>query len=237
MKKQIIFSLFATILITLLWSKYGTEPLKPELRKGKPTTQTRSLNSGRVAQIEATQFKVEAPLPQRRPAAEPALNSLSEMSRTLFAYTRPGIPLKDLVSYLQRSKQEPQVGHDRNPYTGDMAIVRVKTPLPGTRYFHAQYFADSDGTSFVQHMSFEYKPGPEAMRQAIAAVKASFPGLGAPKTAKPDFIEWALPEGRTVWIKKMAAEDLADDPYNAYGPRDIGTIRVAIESDVHGHEG
>ena len=32
---------------------------------------------------------------------------------------------------------------------------------------------------------------------------------------------------------KMDADDLRDDPFNAYGPGDVGTVRVAIEAEIH----
>ena len=34
----------------------------------------------------------------------------------------------------------------------------------------------------------------------------------------------------------MNLEDLKDDPFNAYTQNDVGTIRMAIEMEIHGEE-
>lgn len=165
------------------------------------------------------------------------LESLEDMSRTLFQFTRPESRLVDLVQYLESSRQQPQVTHDSNPDTGEMVIVRTRSPLPGTRYFHAQYFSDENNKSFVQHMSFEFKPGPTAMNDALNAVENAFPNLPDPKVRKGDFIQWEVPGGYVLWIQKMKSQDLQDDPFNAYTEKDVGTIRVAMELEIHGeHE-
>jgi hypothetical protein len=157
--------------------------------------------------------------------------SLQGMARILYTFTRPDSRLKDLVSVLH--DQDPVVAHDANPYTGEMAIVRTRRPLPGTRYFHAQFFSDEKSDSFVQHMSFEYKPGPEAMSDAVMAVQDAF-HLGAPETERDGYVRWNLDEGRILWVKRLEMDELREDPFNAYTPADVGTIRVAIEAEIHG---
>ncbi|NJL71061.1 MAG: hypothetical protein HC888_05310 [Candidatus Competibacteraceae bacterium] len=37
-----------------------------------------------------------------------------------------------------------------------------------------------------------------------------------------------------VWVKKMAKDDLQDDPFNSYTSADSGTVRVAVELEIHG---
>lgn len=164
------------------------------------------------------------------------LASLEDMSRTLFQFTRPDSRLADLVQYLDSSRQQPLVTHNSNPDSGDMVIVRTKSPLPGTRYFHAQYFSDENNNSFVQHMSFEFKPGPTAMNDAVSAVEKAFPDLPSPKIQNGNFVQWDVPGGYVLWIKKMQSNDLQDDPFNAYTDEDVGTVRVAMELEIHGDE-
>ncbi|MGZ5279548.1 MAG: hypothetical protein ACXWC9_06380 [Pseudobdellovibrionaceae bacterium] len=162
--------------------------------------------------------------------------SLEDMSRTLFQFTRPESRLSDLVQYLESSQQQPLVTQNSNPDTGDMVIVRTGNPLVGTRYFHAQYFADENQKGFVQHMSFEFKPGASAMNDAIDAVHKAFPDLPAPKSQNKDFVQWDIPGGYILWVKKMGNEDMQDDPFNAYSEEDIGTVRVAMELEIHGDQ-
>lgn len=158
---------------------------------------------------------------------------LQDMTQTLFQFTRPESQLRDLVDYLERNRQEPIIVRNSNPDTGEMVTVRTKSPLPGTRYFHAQYMTDENNKGFVQHMSFEYQPGPTAMNDAIAAVQNAFPNLAAPQSHKEDFIRWNLDEDYIVWIKRMGPKDLENDPFNAYTSEDVGTVRVAIELEIH----
>lgn len=162
--------------------------------------------------------------------------SLEEMTRTLSLYTQSNYNLPALVEYLKKSGEQPFVARDTNPYTGEMIIVRTKAPLPGTRYFHAQYFTSEDGQRTPQHMSFEIKPGPTALNDAAVAVEKAFTNLPRPSVKRPDFIQWDLDQDHIVWIKKMDTADLRDDPYNAYTAADSGTVRVAVELEIHDKE-
>lgn len=163
--------------------------------------------------------------------------SLDTMTKTLAAFARPGRSVQDLVSFLQRAQTEPRLIENRNEVTGGMMIVRTGHLFPGTRYFHAQFFESEKKGYFPQHMSFEFKPGPSSMPQAVESVRQSFQIQGKPTIANADFMQWNLGQGYVVWIKKMGVEDLSNNPFNAYTQADIGSIRVAVELNPHeGHE-
>jgi hypothetical protein len=192
-----------------------------------------------TSQSTPTSEKIESQtsaIVARNPILKTEKASLEDMSRTLFQFTQPESRLSDLVQYLESSQQQPIVAQNSNPDTGDMVIVRTRNPLPGTRYFHAQYFADENQKGFVQHMSFEFKPGASAMTDAVDAVHKAFPDLPAPKTQNKDFIQWDIPGGYILWVKKMGTDDMQDDPFNAYTEDDIGTVRVAMELEIHGND-
>ena len=210
-----------------------------QLRKVSALKNPESAVQASVAVVEKAK-----PASVQKPAVKPSipnqasrereLKSLTEMTDTLSEFSQGKMHLVDLVSELERTQQAPIVTRDANAYTGEMAIVRTKNPLPGTRYFHAQYFADEHNEPFVQHMSFEFKPGPSAMADALDAVKKSFPQLGSPTETRGDFVEWAIDEHHILWVKKMAQDDLKENPFNAYSSNDVGTIRVAYETEPHG---
>jgi hypothetical protein len=88
-------------------------------------------------------------------------------------------------------------------------------------------------------MSFEFRPSPEAMNQAIQAVREAFPNLGKPSNESRDFIQWDLDQhsdsGYVVWIKRLSEEDILDNPFNSYTHDDIGSIRIAVELAPEGH--
>lgn len=180
----------------------------------------------------------ENPSPNRtvKSDGQQEIASLENMARVLSLYSQPHYDLPALIEYLKKSGEEPFIAKDANPDTGEMIIVRTKAPLPGTRYFHAQYFTSETGRPMAQHISFEYKPGPTAMKDAASAVEKAFTNLSRPRIERPDFVQWDLDEDHIVWIKKMGEDDLRDDPFNAYTAADTGTVRVAIELEIHDKE-
>lgn len=162
------------------------------------------------------------------PATALELQSLKKMTDILALAIQPNAREADLLKALTDAKQEPSVAADNNPITGEMDIVRTQNPPAGTRYFHAQYFGAEKKEKFAQHLSFEFKPGPEAIKQAIAAVQASL-HVGAPEPTRENFYEWKLKDGYCAWVAPLAEKDLKNNPFNAYSPEDKGTIRVAVE--------
>ncbi|WP_127717896.1 hypothetical protein [Halobacteriovorax sp. HLS] len=159
--------------------------------------------------------------------------SLIQMSETLSLLANDNIDIEELKDNLTSKGLNLTIANDSNEHTGKMTIIRTQNTLPGTRYFHAQIFQDEEGNSFVQHMSFEYRPGIDAFEQAIATAKKYFNLNRDPDTSKDDFVSWSTKTGHVIWIKKMSKEDLENDPFNAYTDSDVGTIKVAKELEIH----
>lgn len=197
-------------------SDTANEPRAPISHKEDPNRPSPPLNAEESAKAQA---------------------SLKQMTQVLFDFTVQEKSLSDLMDSLTKGQHEPFQVSDKNPDTGEMIIVRTKSPLPGTRYFHAQYFVDEDNKPFAQHISFEYRPSPEAMEQAIAMVQATFPGLGAPMEEGRDFIQWELPHGYVVWVKRLNQQDISSNPFNAYTQGDIGSVRIAVEMNPESEGG
>ena len=162
-------------------------------------------------------------------AAQSSANNILEL---MTEQIRGKLGPKDLVKELDLLLLKPQVQADSNDL-GKMIIVRTERALPGTRYLHAQYFSNEAGEPEIQHMSFEIPPAPEAMKLGVSLVKSAFKELGEPALTRPNFVLWKAPNGFVVWVKRLSADELSEDPFNAYGPSDVGTIRIAIEHDIH----
>lgn len=163
------------------------------------------------------------------------VESLDKMTAILSEYTKKGVTLADLVKHLKETGQDPEAVSQSNPDTGEMVIVRTQKPLPGTRYFHAQVFRDGGDQDFIQHMSFEFRKGESSMERVIGALGESFSDLPQePQRRTGNFVSWAVRDGYILWVKRLEASDLEDNPFNAYTKEDLGTIRVALEVDVHG---
>ena len=199
-----------------------------------PVRKSTSVKSTAAPRKDNNQNEVEAKrTPSSADLTADELASLAKMTLTLFNFTQAESRLQDLLQFLEGSGQKPVVVNNSNADTGEMAIVRTASPLPGTRYFHAQYFSDAGEKGFVQHMSFELKSGPGAMTSAEVAVQNNFPNLPNPRRRTADYVQWDLPNGQILWIKKLATNDLKDNPFNAYTAGDLGTIRVAVELEIH----
>lgn len=240
----IAFAIAAALALVLRWLTVSEEPgvLPPPAPTAAATDSASAMadaaasDAGTGAQPPGTPAPVLAPRQGRLPLPAPNASALQSMVNLLAEFSRPDRSLDDLLAFLQGTKQDPLMAEDRNPYSGDMTMVRTKSPLQNTRYFHAQFFTDDQGRKFAQHISFEYKPGPHAMDNAIKAVQRAFPSLGEPSYENGEFRQWDVGNGYVVWVKRLGATDLEDNPFQTYGKEDLGTIRVALEQNPHDGE-
>lgn len=204
------------------------------IKSAKPVTVSDSGNKDKKA--PAKKYEKPKKLEDKPETEEQALAGFAEV---LSSFKDSPIDYEPLVEQLNQWQLVPKVAKNSNPYTGEMAIIRTDKTLPGTRYFHAQYFSDENGENHLQHMSFEFRPGPAAFNQAIKTVSEKFGLKGKPQYQKNDFASWNTDNGYIIWIKKMGPNDLEGDPFNAYSKDDVGTIRVAVELEIHegpGHD-
>lgn len=169
-------------------------------------------------------------------SSEDEQRNLESMVQVIFDYTQANRRMTELLTYLKNSGQRPFVNRNTNPYTGTLYMIRTQRPFPGTRYFHAQYFTDENGEPFVQHMSFEFRPGASSYQQAVQTLQSLYPHIGEPYVQVSDFTAWHLPDGLHAYVKVLSEEDIQDHPYNSYSPEDVGTVKVAIEIDIHSED-
>lgn len=200
---------------------------------GSPTTDSRSAGPTLSNATVDQDFSGPIDFKNRRPE----IRSLHIMTNLLAHALQPGFSLEDVVRTLRTNNQDPKVTTDNNGVTGDMTVIRTGNPYSGLRYFHAQYFSNGDGSQFVQHMSFEFRPGAQAMSEAIESIKKNFPGLGKPLYSEVNTVRWALPDGYMIEATRLDAEDIRqDDPYNTYDAADVGTIWIALQLDETEHD-
>lgn len=187
-----------------------------------------------VNRIDASQAQAYMKTP---PLSAVEKKSVETLLGTFFSHSRGKQSLNKMMQELTAAGLDPVVAKDFNPDTGKMLIIRTNEALPGTRYFHAQYFEDDDQNKepFRQHMSFEIRNSPDCMSVARKMVEARLgKKLGQPTRVRGD--EWAewKKGGESIWIQRLAAQDLSHDRFNARTGADIGTCRVAIEQ-IPGH--
>ena len=159
--------------------------------------------------------------------------SLLDLAEITSSFANREVDVDALKDTLTKRGLEVVSTVDSNPYTGSLTVIRTNNSLPGTRYFHAQVFTDENNKSFVQHMSYEYRPSENAFAEAVAAAKKTFGLTKVADVRKDGFYSWNTDDGYIIWIKRMEKEDLKNDPFNAYTDADIGTVRTAKELEIH----
>ncbi|OUR98761.1 hypothetical protein A9Q84_04940 [Halobacteriovorax marinus] len=159
--------------------------------------------------------------------------SLTSFNEVMSEFASKDLDLERFKETLVAKGLELVVANDKNPYTGNMTIIRTENSLPGTRYFHSQIFYAKDGSPFIQHMSFDYRASEKSFAEAVAAAKKQFKLNATPNVRKEGYYSWNTPDGYLVSVKRMTAEDLKNDPFNAYLKSDVGTIKVTKELEIH----
>ena len=114
-----------------------------------------------------------------------------------------------------------------------MKVIRSRINLPGTRYVHAQFFSGAKSKEYLQHFSFEIEPGMKRFEETKRLIQNSFELTSPPSYTSDEFISWEKGP-YTIWIKKLNQQDITEPhPFNAYSEKDKGSIRVAIELNIH----
>lgn len=169
---------------------------------------------------------------QAPPLSKAEVKSVKTLLSTFFKYQRGKDSLNKLIRELRMDGLDPVLARDFNPYTGKMLTIRTNEALEGTRYFHAQYFEDSDQNKepFRQHLSFEVRASSDGMQVVKKIVEDSLgKKLATPVRVRGDeWVEWKK-DGDSIWIKRIGADDLNNNPLNARSAEDIGSLRIAIE--------
>lgn len=239
----IIFILSGVLIFILLKKKMSISPssfavhslntknLKSPFSLGASSSAPQ--NSSRPKTSQKTLIP-EAPIPQRPKIA------IIRMTSLLKKYSSTTWSLDHVIRDLDDNSFRPHLLTDSNPYTGHLMVLRTESPLPGTRYFHGQYFLDKNNRPFLQHMSFDIQASPAGFEDAIGIVKNIFGKLPKPSLHKKDFIMWPWKNGYNIWVQKLSFDQLKGDPYNAYESADAGTIKIALEldtphADTHSH--
>ncbi len=142
---------------------------------------------------------------------------------------------RELITFFEEENLAPEMSVNSNEYTGTMMMIRTEKSMPGARYFHAQYMGDDPEHTFLQHFSYQFKPGPKSLERAIMSAEGTFPLANKKIHRDGDFITYDIgDDGKyELSIEKANWESLKDDPYNAHTKEDVGTIITRIELKIH----
>ncbi len=175
-------------------------------------------------------IKKEVFVPENK--EEESLHRINQQLAKVFEHKdRPS----ELISFFEQQQLSPEMMEDSNEYTGTMLMIRTKKGLPGTRYYHAQYMGDNKDNTLLQHMSYEFKPGPNSMARAIQSAESTYQLSNKKIHRDGDFITYDIGTEGTheLSIEKANWESLKNDPFNAHSKEDVGTVITRIELKVH----
>lgn len=114
----------------------------------------------------------------------------------------------------------------------EMYLLKNTKAIPGLRYFHGQVFKQ-DGKERLQHLSFEYPKGENSFNQAVSVVYENFVDKETPSVLTDEYALWELKSGHIVWVKKQSKEEVLENPIYPHDENDAGTIKIAIEEEIH----
>ncbi len=242
MKKIVVVSAALAALIVLLISQSDrlqkAREVAPALTKkadlSQNTSTTLASKKPQAADARPKTAKLKDPSQTESLLSDtPEDKALLSLVKGLREFSRQKKTSADVEGYLKGLGLSPMIKKDSNDTTGVMYLIRTKNKLPGTRYFHAQVFGDVGEDQFIQHVSFEFKPGPDSMQKAKEVVKSIFAIKKPPLSEKNDFVAWKIENDYEVWIKVLDQKDLQNNPFNAYTKADVGSVRVALEASIH----
>lgn len=244
MKKVLAFIILIAVGVFFLLNQKGDsenellEDVKPVTSVGNASDSQAEVKKKEKKPQPKTATEEKKEVAQEPPkTAEEGLARVHEKVAKLYAKKNGE---EELIEFFKENGLSPKVSRDSNPYTGSMTMIRTEKGFEGSRYYHAQFFTDETGNSYLQHLSTEFRPGPQAFETVQALMEKTY-GVSDGKLSRDgNFIQYALNDNgveRVLWIKKMDQSDFDNALFNAYDPKtDMGTIRVAIELEIHDSE-
>lgn len=209
----------------------ATTPEEMIQKLNQTDTENSSNSGGTTGQAGAVNSQTEnANAPS---LSEQEIKSVDDLTKILSFAVRKDISTKSFLELIKTTGLVPVATTNKNPDTGSMTTVRTSNTLPGTRYFHAQFFGEDTLKDFPQHISFEIRPSTSSMAVAIKMIEQNFKGDLKREESREGYNRWSTGECQIIWSKKLTLEDIEDSPINPREKSDVGTVWVAVEHDIH----
>lgn len=170
---------------------------------------------------------------------EPALNdkeieSISLITKAVGQALSKKMNSTDFMKLLTQLSLKPKFMDQGNSALGSFVTIRTHNTLDGTRYIHAQFTGEHQKADYLQHFSFQIRPGSDSFEQANKLLNQVLPKDRKIKESYNDYTLYTTADGYVAWVKIANSEDLRSNKYNAYSAEDIGSVIVTIEQEIHG---
>ncbi len=204
-------------------------PLPPAVAKLAAPTVVKSINSSPASQVNTV-----PPTSQQAPLNSNEIESVDHLIKAISKSLAKNSGSKKFMKEIQGLHLHPMFVDEGSDSLGSTVVVRTHDALAGTRYLHAQFAGEKNKTDFLQHVSFQIRPGQNSFQKVVEILEQVLPKNKTLKERSSDYVLYNTDDGYVAWAKIADREDLKSNKYNASSKEDIGTVIVTIEQEIHG---
>lgn len=245
--KYIILTL-ACVVIFMIMMRDKKNSLSPESQKSE-TTQPESPKKSPTSVVSPL-LKPEVTLKQphlptllkkneikpesaRGPLSAEEVESVNQIVKTVAQAISQKSNSQKFMKALLKLQLKPKFIDQQENSLGSMVTVRTDNSLEGTRYLHAQFTGEKNNANYLEHISFQIRPGSNSFQKAVEILNQFLPKNKITKESDSDYVLYNTSDGYVAWAKIANREDLKSNKYNASAPEDVGTVIVTIEQEIH----
>lgn len=175
----------------------------------------------------------ETPLYQQGPLSTKEVESVNNIVKTISHAIAKKSHSNDFMKAIQALHLRPKFIDEGNNALGSMVTVRTHDALEGTRYLHAQFTGEKNNADYLQHVSFQIRPGSNSFQKAVEILDQFLPKNKKVKESFSDYILYSTDDGYVAWAKIANRDDLKSNKYNASSKEDVGSVIITIEQEIH----
>ncbi len=167
------------------------------------------------------------------PLTEKEIQSVNQITKAIGQSLAKKMNSNQFMKLLNDLKLSPKFMDEGSSSMGSFVTVRTNNALEGTRYLHAQFTGEHQNADYLQHISFQIRPGKDSFENAVKILGSILPKDKITKESYDDYVLYNTHDGYVAWVKIANKDDLKTNKYNAASKEDIGTIIVTIEQEIH----
>lgn len=175
----------------------------------------------------------ETPLYPQGPLSVQEVESVNSLVKTISQAIAQRSNSNNFMKAVQALNLKPKFIDEGTTAVGSMVTVRTHDALEGTRYLHAQFTGVKNNADYLEHVSFQIRPGSNSFQKAVEILNQFLPKTKKVKESSSDYVLYNTDDGYVAWAKIATREDLKSNKYNASSKEDVGSVIVTIEQEIH----
>ncbi len=196
------------------------------------TTSKQALATKRSAH-EPNTTPEDHPFYPQGPLSIQEVESVNNIVKTISQAISKKYNSMDFMKAVQALNLKPKFMDEGTTAVGSMVTVRTHDALEGTRYLHAQFTGVKNNVDYLEHVSFQIRPGSDSFQKAVEILNQFLPKNKKVKESSSDYVLYNTDDGYVAWAKMATREDLKSNKYNASSKDDVGSVIVTIEQEIH----